>query len=110
MPPAVARRCDAVADRCLPVFKVCFFGLHECRFYFAKIMQTSGKRACFQFPECRLSYAKIMKGECNSKLEKRSFSIFDTAEPHLILCKDNANEWKRELAFNFPSAGYLMQR
>ena len=61
MPPAVARRCDAVADRCLPVFKVCFFGLHECRFYFAKIMQTSGKRACFQYPECRLSYAKIMQ-------------------------------------------------
>lgn len=46
MPPAVARRCDAVADRCLPVFKVCFFGLHECRFYFAKIMQTSVNRAC----------------------------------------------------------------
>ena len=24
-------------------------------------MQTSGKKACFQFPECRLSYTKIMK-------------------------------------------------
>ena len=45
MPPAVARRCDAVADRCLPVFKVCFLGLHECRFYFSKIMQTSGKES-----------------------------------------------------------------
>ena len=45
MPPAVARRCDAVADRCLPVFKVCFLGLHECRFYFAKILQTSGKES-----------------------------------------------------------------
>ena len=81
MPPAVARRCDAVADRCLPVFKVCFFGLHECRFYFAKIMQTSGK-------ESLLSISRVQ----------------------VILCKDNANEWKRELAFNFPSAGYLMQR
>ena len=75
MPPAVARRCDAVADRCLPVFKVCFFGLHECRFYFAK----------------------IMKGECNSKSEKRSFSGFDTAEPHLILCKDN-ERWVQQQA------------
>ncbi len=24
-------------------------------------MQTSGKKACFQFPECRLSYTKLMK-------------------------------------------------
>ena len=103
MPPAVARRCDAVADRCLPVFKVCFFGLHECRFYFAKIMQTSGKRACFQFPECRLSYAKIMQTS-----GKESLLLISRVQ--VIICKDNANEWKRELAFNFPSAGYLMQR
>lgn len=33
----------------------------------AKIMQTSGKRACSCLPECRLSYLKIMKGECNGK-------------------------------------------
>ena len=81
MPPAVARRCDAVADRCLPVFKVCFLGLHECRFYFAKILQTSGKE-----------------------------SLLLISRVQVILCKDNANEWKRELALNFPSAGYLMQR
>ena len=26
---------------------------------YAKAMQTSGKKACFQFPECSLPYAKI---------------------------------------------------
>ena len=78
---------------------------------FAKIMQASGKKACFQFPERRLSYAKIMQaravracsytaerslsyakimqGERNSKTEKRSFFRLDIAEPKLILCKDN---------------------
>ena len=56
---------------------------------FAKIMQASGKKACFQFPERRLSYAKIMQGERNGKTEKRSFFRLDTAEPKLILCKDN---------------------
>ena len=48
----------------------------------------SGKIACSYLPECRLSYAKRMKGECNSKSGKRSFAGLDTAEPHLILCKD----------------------
>ena len=38
-----------------------------------------------------------MRGEHNSKKGKRSFTILDTAEPHLILCKDNANEWKVSL-------------
>ena len=33
-----------------------------------------------------------MRGEHNSKKGKRSFTILDTAEPKLILCKDNANE------------------
>ena len=78
---------------------------------FAKIMQASGNKACFQFPErslsyakimqaravraCSytaersLSYAKIMQGERNSKTEKRSFFRLDIAEPKLILCKDN---------------------
>ena len=37
-----------------------------------------------------------MQGECNSKSEKRSFAGLDTAEPKLILCKDNANERKRK--------------
>ena len=78
---------------------------------FAKIMQASGKKACFQFPKRRLSYAKIMQaravracsytaerslsyakimqGESNSKTEKRSFFRLDIAEPKFILCKDN---------------------
>ena len=38
----------------------------------------------------------MMQGECNSKSEKRSFAGLDTAEPKLILCKDNANERKRK--------------
>ena len=73
-----------------------------------------------------------MQGECNGKMWKRSFTKLDTAEPPLVLCKDNANEWKeslllisraaaclmqrqckrveRELALDFPSAACLMQR
>ena len=61
----------------------------ECSLYFAKIMQTSRERACSWFPECRLSYAKMMKGECRTNNGKHSFTLLDTAEPHLILCKDN---------------------
>ena len=34
-------------------------------FHIAKIMQASGKKACFQFPECSLSYAKIMQASGN---------------------------------------------
>ena len=30
-----------------------------------------------------------MQGECNGKVGKRSFHNFDTAEPKLILYKDN---------------------
>ena len=30
-----------------------------------------------------------MKGECRTNNGKHSFTLFDTAEPHLILCKDN---------------------
>ena len=33
-----------------------------------------------------------MQGECNSKSEKRSFAGLDTAEPKLILCKDNISD------------------
>ena len=51
-------------------------------------MQTSGMRACSQIPECSLSYTKIMRGECNGKAGKRSFTGLDTAEPKLILYKD----------------------
>ena len=53
-----------------------------------RIMQTSGKKACFQFPECSLSYAKIMRGERNSKAGKPCFTGFDIAEPKLIFYKD----------------------
>ena len=52
-------------------------------------MQTRGMRACSQIPECSLSYTKIMQGECNGKEGKRSFTALDTAEPKLILYKDN---------------------
>ena len=34
-----------------------------------------------------------MKGECNSKMGKQSFTVLDTAEPHLILCKDMKIMW-----------------
>ena len=38
-----------------------------------------------------------MQCECNGKMGKRSFTKLDTAEPPLVLCKDNANEWKESL-------------
>ena len=55
-------------------------------------MQTSAMRACSLIAECSLSYAKIMQGECSSKVGKLSFHNFDTAEPKLILCKDNISD------------------
>ena len=63
-------------------------------------MQTSGMRACSQIPECSLSYTKIMRGECNGKVGKLCFHNFDTAEPKLILYKDNANERNESLLSN----------
>ena len=38
-----------------------------------------------------------MQGECNGKVGKQSFHNFDTAEPKLILYKDNANERNESL-------------
>ncbi len=38
-----------------------------------------------------------MKGECDSKEGKLSFTGLDTAESNLILCKDDANERKASL-------------
>jgi len=38
--------------------KACF-QFAECSFSYAKKMQTSAKKACFQFAECSFSYAKI---------------------------------------------------
>ena len=55
---------------------------------YTKILQTSGKKACFQFPECSISYTKILQGESNGKEGKRSFTALDTAEPKHILYKD----------------------
>ena len=57
-------------------------------------------RACSQIPECSLSYTKIMRGECNGKVGKLCFHNFDTAEPKLILFKDNANERNESLLSN----------
>ena len=37
-----------------------------------------------------------MRGEHNSKKGKRSFTILDTAEPKLILCKDNARRVQQQ--------------
>ena len=53
-----------------------------------RIMQTGGKKACFQFPECSLSYTKIMRGERNSKAGKPCFTGLDIAESKLIFYKD----------------------
>ena len=53
-------------------------------------------RACSQIPECSLSYTKIMQGECNGKEGKRSFTALDTAEPKLILYKDNTRRVQRQ--------------
>ena len=51
-----------------------------------------------------------MQGECNSKAGKRSFTGLDTAEPKLILCKDNANERKESLLFISRAQLILCQR
>ncbi len=73
-----------------------------------------------------------MRGESNSKAGKRSFTGLDTAEPKLILYKDNANERnesllsdsrvqlilykdnarrvERGLVLTFPSAVYLIYK
>ena len=48
-------------------------------------------------PSRSLSYSKIMQGECNGKAGKLCFHNFDTAEPKLILYKDNANERNESL-------------
>ena len=60
-------------------------------------MQTSGKKACFQFPECSLAYTKLMRGERNSKAGKRCFTGLDIAESKLSLYKADANERKESL-------------
>ena len=59
-------------------------------------MQTSAIRACSYIAECSLSYAKIMQGECNGKSGRSSLTRLDTAEPQLILCKDNARRVQQQ--------------
>jgi len=56
---------------------------------FAKIMQMSAMKACFQIAECSLSYAKIMQIECRTSSLLECF-----AEMQLILCKDKKIIWK----------------
>ena len=51
-----------------------------------------------------------MQGESNSKTGKRSFTGLDTAEPRLILYKDNARRVEREFVLTFPSAVYLIYK
>ena len=46
--------------------KACF-QIAECSFSSAKIMQTSAMKACFQIAECSFSSAKIMQIEDNTK-------------------------------------------
>ena len=46
-------------------------------------------------PHSQMS-TKIMRGECNGKGEKTCFYNFDTAEPKLILFKDNARRVQRQ--------------
>ncbi len=64
---------------------------------YTKTMQTSEMRACSYISECSLSYTKTMRGERNGKAGKRSFTGLDTAEPKLVLYKDNANERQKSL-------------
>ena len=54
-------------------------------------------RVCSYISECSLSYTKTMRGERNGKAGKRSFTGLDTAEPKLVLYKDNANERNESL-------------
>ena len=46
-------------------------------------------------PHSQMS-TKIMRGECNGKVGKLCFHNFDTAEPKLILFKDNARRVQRQ--------------
>ena len=51
-----------------------------------------------------------MQGESNSKTVKLRFPGLDTAEPRLILYKDNARRVEREFVLTFPSAVYLIYK
>ena len=47
-------------------------------------------------PHSQMS-TKIMRGECNGKAGKRSFTGLDTAEPKLILYKGNARRVQKQV-------------
>ncbi|HCD65344.1 MAG TPA: hypothetical protein DEQ66_03665 [Prevotella sp.] len=48
----------------MSAMKTCF-QIAECSLSYAKIMQMSAMKACFQIAECSLSYAKIIKIQGN---------------------------------------------
>ena len=58
-------------------------------------MQTSGKKACFQFPECSLRSAKAMQTSGNAN--ERKESLLSVSRVQLAFCKGNANERKESL-------------
>ena len=53
-------------------------------------MQTSAKKACFQFAECSFSSAKKMQTSAKK-------ACFQFAECSFFFCKENANERKESL-------------
>ena len=65
--------------------------LYFCRLRFLLVLKL---------PSRSLLFTKIMRGECNGKVGKLCFHNFDTAEPKLILYKDNANERNESLLSN----------
>ncbi len=90
---------------------------HSALSIFPKDAANRRKVFLFRLPECSLSYAKIMQASATARKEKRSFTVLDTAEPKLILCKDNARRVQQQEGGNevlpfliLPSAAYLMQR
>ena len=90
---------------------------HSALSIFPKDAANRRKVFLFRLPECSLSYAKIMQASATARKEKRSFTVLDTAEPKLILCKDNARRVQQQERKNevlpfliLPSAAYLMQR
>ena len=68
--------------------------------YYAKMLQTSGVKACFHIPEC--SYIL-----CKDVANERNESCFHIPECSYILCKDVANEWN-ESCFHIPECSYIL--
>ena len=63
-----------------------------------------------EWKESLLLISRVQVILCKDNANEWKESLLSISRVQVILCKDNANERKRELAFNFPSAGYLMQR